>query len=282
MLAAGALPGCVQDLQRRHLDAEWPADVQLLETPAREVRGAPAMLVVSGPVALPDDVSVTATGFEGNLSRGNTTIELEAMRVHADEGTRRPGEAAGSLSLTDGENLTVAFAPAADERRRANPDHAWNVSVEVLWRFEEDSAFDAGRVEVQRNLTPERVGGLGVGVADRAHGSVRGLVFEAIEAGELPSDLGVTVVRVSGGSAERLDRLEAQVNRSAGTARLGFPNLEVPQGTGYLLFRLDGPGGAATTGLVGGQEPVPGPGAGAALALLGLAALGLRGRGRRA
>lgn len=255
---ASGVAGCIQDLERRHLETSWTPQVQLTEAPVREAHGAPSMLVASGPVTVPADARITVTGFEANTSRQNTTIPFEAMRVHSSEGTQRAGEAEGSLSLGAGQNLTVTFAPGDDAPRRANPSHGWNTSVEVLWRYEDGGAFDAGRLETQRNTTPSRVDGLGVGVVNRSHGQVHGLVFEAIDPPPLGDQVGLVATQVGGGTAETVERLEANVTTSDGTARVTLPSpLEVPQGSGYLVFRLDDPGGVATTGLVGGQEPIP-------------------------
>lgn len=274
ILLASTFAGCIQDLERRTLDAGWNTQARLAEAPALQLEGAPAMLEASGTIDLPADANVTLTGVDANLTHGNRSIDLEPIRVQTAEGTQQYRDAEGSVDLDAGENLTVTLVPAADAPRRANPDHAWNASVEVRWRYEEDDRFDAGRLEVSHNVTPERLPGLGLGVVDRSQGQVHGLVFEAIDASDLPATTEVTAVHLAGGSAETLDRIDANLTRSDGTARVTFGEpLEIPTGTGYLVFRLGDPQGAATTGLVGGQEPVPGFAAPAALLAIAAALL---------
>lgn len=279
VIALTALAGCLQDLERRQLEASWAPDVTVDESPLREVRGAPAMVVAQGPVQLPADANVTVTSLQGELSRANTSIPLEPMRVHSGAGTQQAGGAAGELLLSAGETLTVTFVPADDAPRRASPDRAWNTSLEVQWRFREAEAFDAGRFAVEMNLTPEPVPHLGVGVVERAEGEVDGLVFEAIGVEDLPDELPVEVLRLGGGSVEELEAVDADVTLSDGTVRLGLEdNVTVPEGSGYLVFRLDGVQGTATTGLRATQDAAPFPAVGVLAALAGATLLGARRR----
>lgn len=279
VVAATALAGCLQDLERRQLEATWTPDVRVDEAPYREVRGAPAMVVAQGPVDVPADVNVTVTSLQGELTRRNASIELQPMRVHTAEGTQQAREAEGELSLSAGETLTVTFVPADDAPHRASPDRVWNASLEVQWRFREAEAFDAGRFEVETNLTPVPVPELGVGVVERAEGEVEGLVFEAIDVGELPDQVTVEVLRLGGGSVETLDEVEASLVRSDGTARANLAdNITVSQGGGYLLFRLDGVDGTATTDLRASEDAAPFPAIGALAALAGTAWVAARRR----
>lgn len=279
MIALTALTGCLQDLERRQLEASWAPDVTVDESPLREVRGAPSMVVAQGPVQLPADANVTVTALQGELTRGNTTIALEPMRVHTGAGTQQAGGAEGELSLSAGETLTVTFVPADDAPRRASPDRAWNTSLEVQWRFREAEAFDAGRFEVDVNLTPEPVPDLGVGVVERGGGEVDGLVFEAIGVEDLPEQLAVEVLQLGGGNVEELDAVDADVALSEGTARLALhDNVTVPEGAGYLVFRLDAVQGIATTGLRTTQDAAPLPAVWVLAALAGATLLAARRR----
>jgi hypothetical protein len=280
-IAALTVAGCIQDLERRQLDTGWQAGVSVDETPVAEVDGAPAMVVVEGAVDVPADVDITLTGFSGELSRENASIPLEAMRVNADEGTRKVADAEGELSIEAGEQLRVTFVPGDDADRRANPTQTWNASLEVQWRYKADGEFDAGRLEVERNVTPAPVGGLGVGVVQRVEGEVRELVFEAIEVEDVPASLSVEVLQLGGGSVEAIDTVDADVNRSDGTARLGFAEpISVPEGSGYLVFRLDGLAGTASADLREAEDPIPATGAAVGVALLAATAW-VAGRHRR-
>lgn len=278
MLAGPALAGCIEDLERRQLEAGWHPELALSEAPFAQVRGAPAMLVASGPVVIAEGVDITLTNLAGELTWENDTIALEPMRVHAEEGTRVAAEATGELELSPGEQITVTFVPADDADRRANPDQAWNASVEIQWRYREAGSFDAGRLAADENTTPSRVPDLGVGVVDRSDGQVHGLVFEAIEEEQLPSSIDVTASRLGGGSVETIDELETDVEHSGGTARLTFSEpFDVPEGSGYVVFALDDPNGTASTDLLSEEDALPGPGALALIATLtGIALLARR------
>jgi hypothetical protein len=259
VLVAITLAGCLEDVERRKLDADWRPEVQVDESPVREVHGAPAMVVAQGPVELPSDVDVTATGLLGELSRPNASIELQAMRVDSGDGTQRAGDAEGELTLSDGENLTVTFVPADDAPRRASPAEAWNLSLEVQWRYRDSGEFDAGRLETERNLTPQPVPELGVGVVERTGDEIHRLVFEAIDVDELPDTVELEVLEVGGGTVDTVGRVDADVQLSEGTARLHpDENVSVPEGSGYLALRSPDVDGTATTALTESEDPIPG------------------------
>lgn len=274
VVAAVLLAGCLEDLERRELDAGWEPNLTVQEAPFPEVHGSPAMVVADGPVELPSDAEVTVTNLHGELTRQNASIGLQAMRVNSDAGTQRADEAEGELALSADEQLLVTFVPADDAPRWAHSDRAWNVSLEIQWRFRAEGDFDAGRLQTEANLTPEPVPELGVGVVEREAAEVHRLVFEAIDVDPLPDELAVEVLRLGGGSVETLEAPLAALEVSDGTARVTFAdNLTVPEGAGYLLFRLDGVDGVATTALRTGEDPLPGPGTALVLAGLGLATL---------
>lgn len=260
-LGLPTLAGCIEDLERRELDTGWRAELDVDEAPVREVHGAPAMVSAQGTVSLPADVNVTVTGLEGELSRENVSIPLEAMRVRSEAGTQRASEAQGELELEDGENVTVTFVPADGAPLRATPEQTWNASVEVKWRYREGTSFDAGRLEVSRNLTPQPVPDLGVGVVEREEGAVERLVFEAIDVDQLPDRVGVEVLELGGGSVETIETLRTHLSASEGTARVHFAEpISVPEGSGYLVFRLEDVNGTAHTQLRTSEEPIPAPG----------------------
>lgn len=274
ILLVPAIAGCIQDRERRHLDPEWNPQTDLDEAPAIQRQGAPSMLEATGTVGLPVDVNITMTGIEGQLSHGNRTIEVQPLRVQASEGTQAYQDAEGALEIDPGENVTVTLVPTPGQERRANPDLAWNASIELRWKYEQGNEFDANKLEITRNLTPNRLQGLGLGVVERSEGEVQGLLFEAIDTGSLPEETEVSVVHVSQGTAETLETRDANLTVSDSTARATFANpLELPEQPGYLVFRTGDPAGAATTELDGGEEPVPGFGLGAALVALGVAVL---------
>lgn len=282
VVAAVMLAGCLEDVERRELDAEWEPEVTVHEAPFPEVHGAPAMVVAEGPVQLPADAQITVTNLLGELTGENASIGLQAMRVDTDAGTQRADDAEGEIELSADEELTVTFVPADGAQRRAQADRAWNASLEIQWRFRAEGVFDAGRLTSEANLTPEPVPELGIGVVEREEGDVHRLVFEAIGADELPDEVEVEVLRLGGGSVETLDTPIARLEVSDGTARLTFAdNVTVPEGAGYLLFRLHGIDGVATTSLRTTEDPIPGPGALLAVIGIGLASLAVGRRGNR-
>jgi len=181
LMAIAPLTGCLTDLQRADLSTSWDADARLAEAPSFREHGAPAMLSVDGAFNVQGADTVTITGFEANVTDGNRTIAMDAMRVDTDDGTLRAGNASGSLELGSGDRIQVTFVPGDDQLRRADPRVSWDTHVELLWRYDAGDKFDAGRTTVNATVGPERASGLGVGVAERSDGAVDELVFEAVD-----------------------------------------------------------------------------------------------------
>lgn len=284
LIAGPSLAGCLSDLQRQRLDVAWEPELTVHQAPAVLVDGWPAMVQVEGTVTIDAAVSVELTGVEASLEQGERSLSLDVIRLSLGERSLRGSDLADTEpALASGTPVRATLLPAPDQAANLTTRQPVNVSLELQWRYREDQRFDAGRLQVQQNVTVASPPGLGLGAVQKSDGAVTSLIFGAI-GDRLPSQTQAAEVFAIGGDGPvRLgpSQMSFEAGEGVALARLAQP-VETPDGHGYLVFILkDGPTQGTVVHTYGEPEQTT-PGPAAWLTLVGMlgAALFLSRRAR--
>lgn len=280
--ALAAVAGCASDLEREPLDSGWEASVTVHDAPSPLVDERPAQVVVEGPLTVAPDRAVELTGFEGELAAGNATLELRPARIAVDGQARPPAAALGNgTTLEDGTRVRLTLVPAEPQSASLEAGPA-NVTVSLQYRHRDGDRFDAGRFTANATGTPVAAGAGGLGVARTGEDGVTSLVFADLD-DRLAPPVTVAAYHVGPDGVTYEGHLDASLSRGEGVAVATLADAEpVPQGEGYLVFRVDAGGveAAAVQPDHAPDQPLPLPGwlAFPALAAAGLAAARRSGR----
>lgn len=266
-----AFAGCLSDAERTPQEAEWAADVTVHEAPAGLVHERPVQVHAAGSITLDPGSAFELTGVEGSIEVPNGTVELQPARVqlpeHMLEGDEVPEE---QPEVVDGARLSVSMVPVDPDEARL-PESPVNVTVELLYRYEQGDAFDAGRIPVTANAT--RALEATAGVARVNDTGVHRLVLPDLDR-RFEGSITVSAYHVGENTVEYSGHLDAELSRGEGVSTVSLAQAEpVPEGEGYLLFRVEA--GEAVAAVVhrdrAAEDPLPAPGLPVAVAA-GLAA----------
>lgn len=264
LLVVPSLAGCFADLERVPLETRWAAQGTLHAGPTESVLGRPAQLAVDGSISIANTSEVVLTGVTGTLEGNNGSVSLQPVRLKvANRTLDAPAAADDELTLSTGERVLLTLLPSHGEDARL-PEGNWTAKAELLYRYRDGGRFDAGRFTFEANLTLQPAASLGVGVATTNQTGVTSIVFEDL-AGHAPaSEASLSILHVDGDGVEPVANRTVQVERGEGIATVPLdPAYEVPEGSGYTLFRLEAGEhlGVASRPDRAPEQPLPGPGA---------------------